>query len=386
MGSDSQNVSLYVHIPFCTQRCSYCDFYFVTTKRGYEEFVDTVCLEINLLARSYPKQSLSTIYFGGGTPSLLTSSLIHRILTHIRHSFHTGHVREITIEANPEDITDSLLQELLNMGVTRISLGVQSFNDDDLKFMNRCHNSGQAIQACSRIQSAGFNSWSLDLIFGIPDASLNRWENNLIKAVNTGVPHLSTYSLTVESFTPLHKQVQKGQVTMSSDTHISDQFQFAMDILKKAGYHHYEISSFAQSGHQSLHNSHYWSHDNYLGVGPSAHSFWWENDKMMRWENVRNLRIYSDLVYQKKTPITFKETLSLHDLIREKIMLSLRTSQGIDLNDLERKYGYRMIGHQQQQLQLMEANGLIVQSKSFVRLTEKGMHLCDQITQQLWIE
>ena len=384
MDSDSRNISLYVHIPFCAQRCSYCDFYFVTTKRHYEEFAQALCRDITQVAHSYSKPSLSTIYFGGGTPSLLPSSAIQHILNHIRNSFHTSQVQEITIEANPEDVTDDLLHDLLNIGVTRISLGVQSFNDHDLRFMNRCHNSDQAIQACRMIQSAGFNSWSLDLIFGVPDAPLKRWDDNLKKAIRTGVPHISTYSLTVEPSTPLHKQVQRGKVIMSPDSHLSDQFQSAMDLLQKVGYQHYEISSFAQPGHQSLHNSHYWSHKNYLGVGPSAHSFWWDGDEIVRWENVRNLRIYSDLVDHNEPPLTFKETLTKHELIRERIMLSLRTSQGIDLKDLEQKYGYRLVDHKQQQLQLMEFNGLIIQSKSSVRLTEKGKHICDQVTQQLW--
>jgi len=384
MGLDSQSISLYVHIPFCTQRCSYCDFYFVTTKSGYQEFVDALCLEITQVAQSYSNPSLSTIYFGGGTPSLLPSSALKYILDHIHHSFQTGQLREVTIEANPEDITDHFLHELLNIGITRVSLGVQSFDDHDLRFMNRCHDSDQAIEACRKIQSAGFNSWSLDLIFGVPDVSLKRWEDNLTKAIHTGVPHISTYSLTVEPSTPLYKQVQRGKVIISSDSHISDQFQLAMDILQKVGYQHYEISSFAQSGHESQHNSQYWSHDNYLGVGPSAHSFWWEDDEIVRWENVRNLRVYSDLIYHHEPPFSFRETLTKQDLVREKIMLSLRTSQGIDLNDLEQKYGYRLLDHKQQQLQLMESNGLITLTKSSVRLTQKGKHICDQITQRLW--
>ena len=384
MGQERQDASLYIHIPFCTQRCSYCDFFFVTSKHGHSEFVDALCLEIRQVARNHPNQSLSTVYFGGGTPSRLHSHAIHKILSSIHACFELDQVCELTLEANPEDVCADSLEILLEIGITRISLGVQSFMDRDLTFMNRCHNSAQAFYACNLIRSTGFTSWSLDLIFGIPDASMSDWEKNLHHAIETGVPHISTYSLTIEPNTPLHKQVDRGKVTPASDSRTRDQFQRATEILNDAGFEHYEISSFARPGQRSRHNTRYWHHMNYFGVGPSAHSFLWQNGQALRWENIRNLRTYSELVTAGKSPIHFKERLSIQDLTREKIMLALRTSEGLDLQNLQSTYGFSLSRHKRKELDTMESNGLITWHGSSIRLTPKGMHICDHLTRQLW--
>ena len=260
------NASLYVHIPFCTQRCSYCDFYFVTTSLDHNRFVRALCMEIVQVARNFPDTSLSTIYFGGGTPSRLSPQAIYQILAQIHTCFQTHQVQEITLEANPEDITEDGLKELRRAGITRISLGIQSFRDADLTFLNRCHDSDQAIRACGMVHSAGFRSWSLDLIFGIPGLTMPAWQENLHHAIDTGSPHLSCYSLTVEPSTPLHRQVERGIVKPAPDVQISDQFQRTMDVLHAHDFEHYEISSFARPGHRSRHNSCYWYHINYLGA------------------------------------------------------------------------------------------------------------------------
>ncbi len=386
MHSESGGVSFYVHIPFCAQRCSYCDFFFVTSTRGYEQFVDALCKEISQLAHSYPDHSLTTIYLGGGTPSRVSPQSIHQILQEIYHCFDTQQVREITLEANPEDISAPRLEQYLDCGVTRISLGVQSFSNVDLKVMNRCHNSTEAKDACTLIGAAGFQSWSLDLIFGIPEASLLDWEENLVIAMETGAPHISSYSLTVEPQTVLHKQVQRGVVNPVSDSMISEQFQKAIDMLTDADYEHYEISSFAHSGHRSLHNSRYWSHQNYLGVGPSAHSFLWDDEKIKRWKNTSNLRIYQALISEGKSPVTSSESLAKRDVIRERIMLALRTLEGVDLEDLQKRYGYNLAQQRQDKIFTMELNGLINYNEKFISLTDRGKHICDQITQQLWPE
>lgn len=381
---NSQGISLYVHIPFCTQRCSYCDFFFVTTKRGHDEFVNALCEEIRLLARLYSHQSLTTIYLGGGTPSRISPQSIKKVLQEIHHGFDAEQVREITVEANPEDITASRLEQFLDFGVTRISLGVQSFSNSDLKFMNRCHTSSEAMEACALIHAAGFESWSLDLIFGIPSSSLLDWEKNLCLATETGVPHISTYSLTIEPRTALHKQIQRKLVKPVSDSEMSDLFQRTIDTLTDTGYEHYEISSFAYSGQRSLHNSQYWSHQNYLGVGPSAHSFWWDDEKITRWENVSNLPKYHALIREGKSPSILRESLTKQDLIHEKIMLAIRTSEGINLLDLQEQYGYSLVEQKQDKISTMEFHGFIYYDEEFLRLTESGKHICDEITQQLW--
>ena len=384
MTANQQEASLYVHIPFCAQRCSYCDFYFVTTQRRQTEFIEALCLEIAQTARTFPNTRLSTIYFGGGTPSLLPSQAITHILAQICASFDTSPVDEITLEANPEDISALALDELMYAGITRISLGVQSFRNADLSFMNRCHNSDQAVLACKLIQSAGLDSWSLDLIFGIPGASARIWQDNLHRAIETQVPHISTYSLTIEPQTPLHKQVANGFVKPVSDEHAADQFQQAMDILTSTGYEHYEISNFALPGHRAKHNTRYWQHTNYLGVGPSAHSFWWQSDKALRWQNVRSLRKYLEAVAIAESPTVTHETLSMHDLARERVMLALRTSEGLDLDDLKTTYGLDLIAHKEEALQQMKAQGFLVQQGSHMFLTSQGLRVCDNLTAQLW--
>ncbi len=378
------SASLYVHIPFCTQRCSYCDFYFVTTNHDHEKFVDALCLEITQISQSFPDTRLSTIYFGGGTPSRLSPQAIAQILTQIHRSFNTHSVNEITLEANPEDLTATKVNELKHAGVTRISLGVQSFKDDELRFMNRCHNSEQASHACNLIHAAGFTSWSLDLIFGIPGTSIYDWEDNLQRAVETSVPHISTYSLTVEPRTPLHKQVQMGAVKPTPDEQVSRQFQIAIDTLQSIGYKHYEVSSFARPKHRSEHNMQYWQHTNYLGIGPGAHSFWWEDDRARRWENIRNLHAYTEMVTKERPPMVRSEILSDHDLAREKIMLALRTSEGLDLEHLWKRYGLDLVRHKQKELQKMITHGLITRDGTCIRLTTKGMHICDGLATELW--
>ncbi len=384
MTANQQEASLYVHIPFCAQRCSYCDFYFVTTQRRQTEFIEALCLEIAQKARTFPNTLLSTIYFGGGTPSLLPSQAITHILAQICASFDTSQVDEITLEANPEDINAPVLEELKHAGITRMSLGVQSFRNADLSFMNRCHNSDQALLACKLIQSAELSSWSLDLIFGVPGASTKIWQDNLSRAIETQVPHISTYNLTIEPQTPLHKQVANGFVKPVSDENAADQFQQAMDILTSMGYEHYEISNFALPGHRAMHNTRYWQHTNYLGVGPSAHSFWWQSDKALRWQNVRSLRKYLEAVTIAESPTVTQETLSMHDLARERIMLALRTSEGLDLDDLKNTYGLDLIAHKKETLLQMKARGFIVQQGTNMRLTTQGLHVCDNLTAKLW--
>ncbi len=384
MTANQQEASLYVHIPFCAQRCSYCDFYFVTTQRRQTEFIEALCLEIAQKARTFPNTLLSTIYFGGGTPSLLPSQAITHILAHICASFDTSQVDEITLEANPEDINAPVLEELMHAGITRMSLGVQSFRNADLSFMNRCHNSDQALLACKLIQSAELSSWSLDLIFGVPGASTKIWQDNLSRAIETQVPHISTYNLTVEPRTPLYRQVANGFVKPVSDEDAADQFQHAIDILTSTGYEHYEISNFALPGHRAKHNTRYWQHTNYLGVGPSAHSFWWQSDKALRWQNVRSLRKYLETVTIAESPTVTQETLSMHDLARERVMLALRTYEGLDLDNLKDTYGLDLIAHKKETLRQMKADGFIVQQGTHMRLTMQGLHVCDNLTAQLW--
>ncbi len=375
---------LYLHIPFCTQRCSYCDFYFVTAQRGQDAFVNALCTELSLGACEYPDVQVSTVYLGGGTPSRLPGSSIAHIMEHLNATYNLRQVREVTLEMNPEDLTPDGLAALRSCGITRVSLGIQSFFDDELAFMNRAHSADCALQAARYVAQAGFESWTMDLIFGLPGQSLDRWEANLKRAMAFSPPHISTYNLTIEPNTPLHKQVRLGQIVPARDDDVADAYQAAMDHLREAGYEHYEVSSFARAGHQAQHNRGYWTHSNYLGFGPSAHSFWWQSDIARRWSNVRNLRQYTEnLAAGKGPPLELDEILSAADLAKERIMLGLRTAEGLCLHTLANTYGVDLAFSQSAELARLAAEGMIIRTEGIVRLTDRGRHVCDTITTRL---
>ncbi|MEQ9104347.1 MAG: radical SAM family heme chaperone HemW [Rhodothermales bacterium] len=376
---------LYLHIPFCTQRCVYCDFYFVTTARSTAPFVRALEQEIRLYGHQYADQEpLETIYFGGGTPSLLPVDDIVRILKTIHASFDTSNVQEITLELNPEDGTPEYLEGILSAGVNRLSIGVQSFFDADLTFMNRAHNAAAAKEVIHSVQKAGFGTFSADLIFGLPDQPVEYWSANLEIAAGLDIPHLSTYSLTIEKGTPLHKQMARGLVSESPEAVYNDRYLFAMEFLKDRGYEHYEISSFARDGHRAVHNHRYWDHANYIGCGPSAHSFWWKGLPALRWSNVRNVKQYEALLMQHVAPLDQREQLGLDALADEHVMLRLRTGDGLDLGELESRYGVDLLVEKVQELADLEGSGLILPIRNNrVRLTDLGKTVCDSVTATL---
>lgn len=376
---------LYLHIPFCSQRCSYCDFYFVTTAMSQDRFLKALVYEIQHYGREFgSKEALETIYFGGGTPSLLPAGSVRILMDTIHESFDTSDLQETTFELNPENGTPAYLDGLLRAGITRLSVGIQSFFDRDLEQMNRVHDSGQAREVLRHVNGAGFDSYSMDLIFGLPDQPSEYWAANLEIAASFDVPHISTYSLTLEEGTPLWKQVQRGQVQPQDDAAHADAFEFTMDYLMKRGYEHYEISSFARDGHRSRHNHRYWDHTNYIGCGPSAHSFWWTGLPARRWANVRNLKRYEALLSQHVPPLEEREHLSLDALADEYILLRLRTADGLDLSELERRYGVDLLSEKVSELAELEQSGLIHPLRNHtVRLTNPGKTLCDSITSRL---
>lgn len=377
----------YLHIPFCTQRCVYCDFYFVTTKHGYASYVQALCAEIEHYALDYGDEPIETIYFGGGTPSLLHLDALRHILKTIHTHYDAEDVREVTLELNPEDVDLDYLRGLRALGIDRLSIGIQSFFAEDLAFMNRSHNAAQAEAIIPLARRAGFDNFSVDLIFGLPDQPPEYWAANLEKVVQREVPHLSTYNLTVEARTPLHKQVERGLVTPQDDETLAARYQFTMEYLRAQGYEHYEISSFCRPGFRAEHNQHYWDHTNYLGFGPSAHSFWWKSlpsPAAVRWANVRNLKRYEALVHQRQAPLESREMLSYDMLADEHIMLRLRTADGLDLDLLESKYGVDLLFEKIDELALLETEGYIEPIRnSRVRLTDRGRLLCDAVTAKL---
>lgn len=363
----------------------YCDFYFVTTAKSPASFVRAMEQEIRLYGTEYGAlEPLETIYFGGGTPSLLPLDDVARILRTIDRSFDTSRVEEVTFELNPEDGSDDYLRGLRKLGVNRLSIGIQSFFDSDLEFMNRCHKAEDAKTVIARAHDAGFDNFSADLIFGVPKQPEEYWSANLEIAVGLDVPHISTYSLTVEEGTPLWKQVSRGLVQESSDDVHNTRFVFAMDYLRGQGFEHYEISSFARPGHRAIHNHRYWEHANYIGCGPSAHSFWWKGLPAKRWSNVRNVKRYEALLTQHVMPLEDREHLDLDTLADEYVMLRLRTMDGLNLAELEERYGVDLLVDRLQELADLEASGLIHPIRNHhVRLTDLGKTVCNSVTTKL---
>ncbi len=379
---------LYFHIPFCSQRCIYCDFYFVTTQKTHAGFVSALCAEIAYYADRYAAQEpIETVYFGGGTPSLLAAEDVHRILETARSRFDLGAVRETTFEINPEGVDLEYLRALRAFGVDRLSIGVQSFFPDDLRLLGRSHTAEEAAAIVPLARQAGFENLTLDLIFGLPDQPEEYWAANLERAVRLGAPHLSAYSLTVEEKTVLHKQIQRGALPAPDEETILRRFAFTMDYLRRHGYEQYEVSNYALPGRRAVHNSNYWNHSNYLGFGPSAHSFWRQGlprPRAERWGNIANLKMYEALIAQRQLPLDTRDTLSHDQLANEYLMLRLRTSDGLDLDVYEQRYGVDLLVEKLDDLAWLEETGHIEPIRRHtLRLTDLGKTVCDAVTQRL---
>ena len=359
----------------------------MTTRKVHTPFIQAIKTELELYASEYAKKEpIESIYFGGGTPSRLLVEEVDSILGAVHAFYDTTSLTEVTFEMNPEDVTAEYLDALARLGVDRISLGVQSFFDSDLKFLSRVHDAAGARHAIELIQKSKIEKYSIDLIFGLPGQDMEYWAANLQIARDYEIPHISTYGLTIEEKTPLHKQVQNGLVTPISDDDHAQRFLFTMDFLREHGYEHYEISSFALPGARSFHNHRYWSHTNYIGCGPSAHSFWWKGLPARRWENVRNLKSYEALLAGHTRPTDEQESLSLDVLAREYIMLRLRTSDGLDLNILEDKYGADLLVERVDMLAQLEENAYIDPIRNqIVTLTDKGKTVCNSVIEKLML-
>lgn len=378
--------ALYLHIPFCTQRCVYCDFYFVTTEKNHAPFVRAMRDEIESYGRALgAAEPVETIYFGGGTPSLLALEDVARLLDTSHRHFACAAVREIGFEANPEDVSREYLDGLRALGVTRLSLGVQSFFEEDLAFMGRAHGAAQAAAALEHALQAGFESVSIDLIFGVPEQPEERWMANLERAARAGVDHISTYGLTVEERTPLANLVARGVVAPAPEETMRERYLQSVEYLAEHGFEHYEVSNFARPGGRSLHNQTYWRHEDYYGFGPSAHSMRWEGRaRAARWANVRNLHQYVALLQQGRRPIERQDTLGLDALADEFLMLRLRLPQdGLDLDVLEERYGLDLLSAKVDELAALERSGLAALRNGVLRLTPKGILLSDAITARL---
>ena len=376
---------LYVHVPFCSQRCVYCDFYFTTTSRETSAFARAAATEIQAYGREFGKREpLETLYLGGGTPSLLPPADLATILDAVHAHFDTSGLTEVTLEANPEDLTPGTPAALRDLGINRLSLGIQSFFDEDLTFMNRAHDAAQAERAVGWVADA-FKSFSVDLIFGVPRQPFEHWGANLEKALRLGAPHISACSLTVEPRTPLAKQVQLGTVVPEADEEQYSRYLFTHEYLTSRGMDHYEVSSFARPGHHSRHNTLYWDHANVLAVGPSAHAFWRETrSRAWRWANVAHLGRWQGLLEAGEMPVDARERLGPDTLADEAILLGLRRlDTGLHLDGLAEDYGVDLLVERADTLAALERSGVLSIRDGRVRLTPEGAAVADSVALKL---
>ncbi len=361
---------IYIHIPFCKQACHYCNFHFATSLHYKNDFIAALLKEIPLQKDYLENESVETIYFGGGTPSLCTKEELKSIISSISSLFSIAENAEITLEANPDDITDTKLTDWKEVGINRLSIGVQSFFGEDLKWMNRAHTASQAV---SSLQSAvkQFDNITIDLIYGTPQLTNEKWKHNVGTAIALNIPHLSCYALTVEPKTPLDKMIKQHKSEDVNPDKQSEQFLLLMQWMEEAGYEHYEISNFARPGWRSRHNSSYWQGEKYLGLGPSAHSF---NGTSRQW-NVSNNSNYIESIGKGIIPLE-KEVLTETQKLNEYIMTSLRTMEGLKLEVASNELLSKSQKFIDSGLMKLESNSLI--------LTKEGKLLADGIAAALF--
>lgn len=368
---------IYIHIPFCKQACSYCDFYFLTRGELRQPFVDALVLEIKSYRGSkFTEETVRTIYMGGGTPSLLNQEQLQSIYNTLYDVFDIDAV-EITMELNPDDVSIEYLSMIQKLGVNRASMGVQSFDKKLLKFIHRAHNPDEAFTALGALQKTGFPTFTADLIYGNPGQSEETLERDIDKLLSFDPPHISAYSLTVEPNTRLGKQVQLGRIDPPGDDQVSKQFDLVRTRLASAGIEQYEVSNFAKPGKEAVHNSNYWSHENYIGFGPSAHSFWWDDTGANRWKNQSNLKKYLN-----EKPENYREeeeNLSKHTLAEERLMLGLRTKWGVSKENLKENYGYSFSDSQREWIEKQIENGFMKRDDTILKMTSEGLKISDHL-------
>ncbi|MBV1924338.1 MAG: radical SAM family heme chaperone HemW [Flavobacteriaceae bacterium] len=368
---------IYIHIPFCKQACHYCDFHFSTTMKKKDEMVDAICSEI-VLRKEELTTSLKTIYFGGGTPSLLSEKEIEKVFEAINENFEVEKDAEITLEANPDDLTNEVIAQLSKSPINRLSIGVQSFFEEDLQLMNRAHNASEA-KNCIIEAKKHFDNISIDLIYGIPGMSNDRWKQNLELALSLEVPHISSYALTVEPKTALESFINKGKIIPTLDTEFKEQYELLLSKMEEAGFVNYEFSNFGKEGYFSKNNTAYWQGKSYLGIGPSAHSF---NGEYRSWNISNNIK-YIKSISEKKLPIE-RELLSVNDRYNEYIMTGLRTMWGVSLLKVESDFGKEYVDYVLNQAQKEIEKKHLILTGDCLKIDKKGKFLSDGIASNLF--
>ena len=372
---------IYLHIPFCKQKCSYCNFHFSTSLNAKDEMVAALKKEIFLRKGELESSHLKSLYFGGGTPSLLKVDELKAIIDEILKYFTFESDIEITLEANPDDLTHNFLKQLAGTEINRLSIGTQSFFAEDLLLMNRAHNASEAESSIKRAQDFGLVNISVDLIYGSPTSGFEVWKENLRKVIALEVPHVSSYALTVEPKTALNTWIAQGKVSAPKEDLQNQEFFYMSDFLKDHQFDHYEISNFGKAGFHSKHNSAYWKSHEYLGIGPSAHSF---NGRTERSWNIANNKLYINSLNENKLP---KETeiLTEKERYNEMMMIGLRTSWGVDLAALENNFGEEILAHFHQSIQARVEDGVLIMENNHLKIPEKNWFLADGIASDLFL-
>ncbi|RAV30915.1 radical SAM family heme chaperone HemW [Sinomicrobium soli] len=370
--------ALYIHIPFCKQACHYCDFHFSTSLARKPEMLNALEKELELRAEEFRDEVVETIYFGGGTPSLLTAEELERLIGEVYKYYDVAGQPEITLEANPDDLTDMRIRELAVSPVNRLSIGIQSFFDEDLRMMNRAHNGNEALK-CLETASEYFDNITADLIYGIPGMSNDRWKENIRKALQFGIPHISAYALTVEAGTALNSFVSSGKVPAPDEIQAGAQFSILSELLGAEGFVHYELSNFGKEGYFSRNNTSYWLGRKYMGIGPSAHSY---NGTERSW-NVANNPLYIKSVLKGKLSRE-REVLTVSDRYNEYVMTGLRTIWGVAAGKVRTEFGESYEAYLLEQAGKHLENGLLSFEKGVLRTTTRGKFLTDGIASDLF--
>ena len=369
---------IYIHIPFCKQKCSYCDFHFSTNLHNKSNLVKAINKEL-LLRKNEISQPLETIYFGGGTPSILSEIELESIFETIFKNYSTQNLKEVTLEANPDDLNQEKLKFLKSTPINRFSIGVQSFFEEDLQLMNRAHNAQEAERSIKLVQDFGFDNITIDLIYGSSTTTNDMWMKNLQQAINLNVPHISSYALTVEEKTILDHQIKKGITKPVDEDRQNEQFQLLVDTLTSNNFIQYEISNFGKENYFSLHNSNYWKGIHYMGIGPSAHSY---NGKSRAW-NIANNTKYIQAINQNNLPQEI-EVLNEAEQFNEMIMIGLRTIYGIDVDRINSEFSQPILDLFYQEIKQLIKENLIIKQENKIILKPESKFFADGIASRLF--
>jgi len=370
---------IYIHIPFCKQACYYCDFHFSTSLKKKEELIEALVTELELRKKELQNQVVETIYFGGGTPSLLSNGELHHLIAAVYKNYKVSENPEISLEANPDDLSKDRILQLSKTPINRLSIGIQSFFEDDLKSMNRAHNAQEATE-CLKYVTQYYDNITIDLIYGIPNMSIEKWQENLEIAFSFGINHISSYALTIEPKTALDTFIKKGTYPPIDEDLALSHFNHLVSETEKQGFVHYETSNFGKPNYFSRHNTSYWQGKSYIGIGPSAHSF----NKTQRSWNVSNNTKYIQSIQKQELPNTV-ENLSTQDQFNEYIMTGLRTIWGVSLDRVEKDFGATYKEHLLQSSEKLIQQDLLQIEKGKISTTQKGKFLVDGLASEIFM-